>query len=130
MPQWPEDGELFGSGCTPGAGELPDGVWFGWIETYSDAKVAFDLACLYASDAQVRMGNDSSKLRYLEVTDDTTVWALGDQGLGWNQTPYGAWEGPSSGCPTGDPPYGDGCFWWLYVNDGIVTEMLEGAFRR
>jgi hypothetical protein len=129
LPQWPEDGGLFGSGCTPGGRELPDGVWFGSIDTYRDTDVAFDLACLYASGDQVRMENNSPTMRPLTVTHDTVVWALSDSGPGWIQIPYGEWTGPSSRCPIGGTPDRDGCFWWVYLNDGFVTEMLEVAFR-
>lgn len=128
-PSTPALGELFGSGCTPGSDVLPDGVWFGRVDVYDVDTVTFDLCCLSAAEGGVTLSNVSSRLRRPMVTDETIVWARPPEGTGWDRYPYPEWEGPSSACPTGDPPYHDGCFWWLYVNDGVVTEMLEVAFR-
>ena len=41
-----------GSGCTPGAGDLPDGEWFGLVDA-SPTDIDFDLACWFTGDAAV-----------------------------------------------------------------------------
>lgn len=42
-----------GSGCTPGDGELPDGLWYGVVATATDAELGFDLACWFSGNAAV-----------------------------------------------------------------------------
>ena len=46
----PGSGGAAGSGCSPGAGPLPDGVWFGYVVAKSAADIDFDLACFYYGD--------------------------------------------------------------------------------
>jgi len=40
-----------GSGCTPGAGDLPDGEWFGFVIERGNTTIDFDLACWFFGDA-------------------------------------------------------------------------------
>ena len=42
-----------GSGCTPGAGDLPDGEWFGLVDAAGATDIDFDLACWFTGDAAV-----------------------------------------------------------------------------
>jgi hypothetical protein len=42
-----------GSGCTPGAGDLPDGAWFGFVADASADDIEFDLACWFDGDAAI-----------------------------------------------------------------------------
>lgn len=52
-----------GSGCVPGATELPDGIWFGFLDEVSETTVAFDLACWFsgapAAEAAAQDGEES-----------------------------------------------------------------------
>ena len=36
-----------GSGCAPGAGPLPSGIWYGHILAAAPGAIEFDLACFY-----------------------------------------------------------------------------------
>jgi hypothetical protein len=82
-----------GSGCTPGTDVLPDGVWFGIVDSYDSNGIAFDLACWFSGDAAViasaedgeespppndyYVRNQNPKLRHLDVAPDTPVrWFL------------------------------------------------------
>lgn len=40
-----------GAGCTPGEGDLSDGVWYGGVREFDDRGISFDLACLFANEA-------------------------------------------------------------------------------
>ncbi len=39
-----------GSGCTPGSSTLPDGHWFGLVDSVDGTSVTFDLACWFTGD--------------------------------------------------------------------------------
>ena len=43
-----------GSGCTPGAGDLPNGEWYGGVASVSADEIEFDLACWFTGDAAAR----------------------------------------------------------------------------
>jgi hypothetical protein len=76
-----------GSGCAPGPGPLPDGRWYGLVDSASESEVSFDLACWYsASQAEIAAAEDGGEvtndyyvrneddtLRTVAVADDTTV---------------------------------------------------------
>jgi hypothetical protein len=134
----PGSGDAHGSGCVAGGGELPDGVWFGFVETTSTGSIGFDLACFFTGEAAVSAGaedgetdvfdfyirNNSAQLRtlaldpggvgyWLDATGDLTPLAI----------PMNDWP-PSSGTPYQECP-GAGCAAWVFVNDGLVTELLE-----
>lgn len=40
-----------GSGCTPGTGHLPDGIWYGHVVATSIDELQFDLACWFIGEA-------------------------------------------------------------------------------
>ncbi len=130
-----------GSGCAPDGDDLPDGVWFGSIETASSAEIGFDLACWYSGDAaneaaaedgfeeipvpnDFYIRNEVATLRTVAVAPDavihwfpTTTGELALDVLAWDD-----WVGRPEGylpCP------GDWCNAWLYVNDGVVTEVMQ-----
>ena len=46
----PGSGGASGSGCEPGPGPLPDGVWFGEASATQTASVTFDLVCFFFLD--------------------------------------------------------------------------------
>jgi hypothetical protein len=126
-----------GSGCAPGSDVLPDGVWFVFlVESLADS-VRGDLACFWFGDIAYEVGeaageevandyfisNDSDRIRTVPVAGDAVVWTLaGDTSEGHSEVPFPAW-------PTDGPTYmecpGDFCTVWLYVNDGMVTDIVE-----
>ncbi len=105
-----------GSGCSPGSDILPDGVWFGWIAEVDSSSVAFDLACLWPGRTLPAVSNDSSNIRTVEVADGAVLYS--DDGA----TPVDQWAGEPTtvsnapGLPATLP-------YWLFVNDGVATEI-------
>jgi hypothetical protein len=82
-----------GSGCTPGDGALPDGLWYGQLADFDTDGIAFDLACWFSGDAATAAAaedgeespppndcyvrNQNEQLRELEIDPDTPVlWYL------------------------------------------------------
>jgi len=119
-----------GAGCAPGAGKLPDGVWFGFTKSWSTSQIAFDLACWYsgaAGEAQAAahgqeftddyfVTNDSTTVRLVTVAGDIPAKkaALDDGVFKLSQViadPGGS-EPTSAPYPT-----------WIFVNGGVVTEL-------
>ncbi len=105
-----ERGEL-GSGCSPGTDLLPDGIWFGWVEDVEEESISFDLACLWPGRLEPAASNDASRIRDLPL-GTTAVW----YDVGGDDGPTPAINAP--GLPETLP-------YWLFINDGTVTEMSE-----
>lgn len=133
------DGPANGSGCNPGPGDLPDGVWFGIVRELADTSVEFDLACWFggeaANEAAAEDGeteipvpndyyirNESDVLRTVPVVADAPTWIIPtDPGLGSESRAWTEWVADPIGyvpCP------GQYCLAWLYVNDGQATEVV------
>ncbi len=49
----PTNDRAEGSGCTPGAGPLPDGTWYGIIVDHAADEFDFDLACFFTGEAAI-----------------------------------------------------------------------------
>lgn len=128
----PGSGGAGGSGCAPGAGPLPDGVWFGYVEAIGATSIEFDLACFYfgeiaytegAADG-VEVANDwyvrnvNPTLRTVPVATGATVYELDAGYVGFLTVPYPDWPADPAGLSEWD-------FFWLFVNGGEVTEILE-----
>lgn len=109
------DGAL-GSGCSPGTDRLPDGVWFGWLEDAGSSHVEFDLACLWPGRAEPAVSNDSSQIREVNVADGAVVYVDG------SPEPYARWS-PEETSVDNAPGLPESTPYWLFVNDGEVTEM-------
>jgi len=78
-----------GSGCTPGSGDLGDGLWYGEVDSFDTDRIAFDLACWFSGDAATAAAaedgeespppndyyvrNENDLLRELAVGADTPV---------------------------------------------------------
>jgi hypothetical protein len=126
IPSQPRSNGYYGSGCSPGSGPLPDGIWFGHIEGASESAIDFDLICFAPPDATTegsgRITNSSTVLRQVPVEPSAMVYGIDDDGH-WRLVPYPAWY-PNPGNEIFCPP--SGC-WdvWLYVNDGAVTEIVQ-----
>lgn len=126
-----------GSGCEPGAGDLPGGVWFGYVRQANASGIAFDLACFFFGDAAYVEGgadgvevdddyyvrNVNPTLRSVAVPSAATVHHIDATGdLGFMAVQFADWPPPGFSyipCP------GDFCGVWLYVNGGTVTEIVE-----
>ena len=132
----PGSGGAAGSGCSPGAGPLPDGVWFGYVVAKSAADIDFDLACFYFGDIAYTEGaadgeevnndyyvrNVNPTLRTIPVAPSVMVYEIDAGSIGFLNVPFSGWPvDPSAyiSCPSSS------CNVWLFVNGGNVTEILE-----
>jgi hypothetical protein len=128
-----------GSGCSPGPGLLPDGVWFGYVSEWSTSQIAFDLACWWDDpEAEVQAAAHGEMYSNFYISNDNTDVRLepvaGDipaKKASWEDggvytlseviaDPEGGHGGSSSdgGYPV-DYPYPV----WIFVNGGVVTEL-------
>lgn len=112
-----------GSGCSPGPGPLPDGVWFGFINGMTDAAIDFDLACFVACDPGVgfTIRNDNPAGRTVEVADGAVVVLENPDGDDWLES-YDAYRGYEEAALHNDV--------WIYVNDGVMTHIVDFAAIR
>ena len=125
-----------GSGCLPDSGRVSDGIWFGkLVEKSRSDSLILDPGCFFFGEAAsaaatedgVEALNDyyirdnSVSTRTILVSDRAVVYFIpgGDPSAGFEIVPYVSWPGSSApiGCP------GDFCLAWIYVNEGIVTEI-------
>jgi hypothetical protein len=126
-------GGWWGSGCSPGGDILPDGVWWGYLTDLTPTSVTFDLACLRFADESDDdpatedyawvIENNSHKLRVVPVSPVALV-TYSWQACRPNPFPYIEWI-ENDAVPHGDSGREGGL--WLYVNDGLVTELGEGT---
>ena len=132
----PGSGGAAGSGCTPGAGPLPDGAWFGYVVAKSATAIDFDLACFFygaiaytegAADGE-EVNNDyyvrnvNPTLRTTPVPATATVYEVDAGSVGFLTVPFSGWPvDPSASIPCPSTS----CNVWVFVNGGEVTEILE-----
>ena len=69
------------------------------------------------------ISNVSGRIRTVPIAPDAVVWTLaGDTSDGHSPIPYESW-------PSASPTYvacpGEFCIVWLYVNDGVATDIVE-----
>ena len=129
-------GGASGSGCSPGDSvALPEGEWFGFVESASASGIEFDLACWFTGQAAVDAAaedgeespppndyyvrNDNPTLRSLGVSSDTEVI--------WYPTGDPASEAVVSFEEWAEDVVGRGFMFgvWLAVIDGEVYEIRE-----
>ena len=135
----PGSGGALGSGCSPGSGPLPSGIWFGYVLARTESSVTFDLACFYVgaeAEAQAAavgeevnndyfISNVNPTTRTVPVAAKAVVWTItGDvsQGVMTPLSFRSEWTGAESSytsCP------GANCPMWLYVNSSVIDEMVE-----
>jgi hypothetical protein len=132
----PESDGAGGSGCAPGSGPLPDGVWFGNVGGIGAASVDFDLACFYFGDIAYAEGakdgeevnndyyirNVNPALRTVPIATGAMVFEIDAASIGYLSIPFADWPVDPAGyiaCPS------NWCGVWLFVNGGQVTEILE-----
>ena len=126
-----------GSGCTPGTSTgLPDGEWFGYIESAAAGSLGFDLACWFTGSPAARAAaedgeespppndyyvrNVNTTIRTLVVSADTGVTWMpnpGDPGSE-EMVPYADWLAGRAG-----RSFQPGV--WLTIEDGAVTYIRE-----
>ena len=129
-----------GSGCTPPSGEtLPDGVWAGLVADWGPDALVFDLVCAYGPStplhatnfAQCTATSGSVEGCYIDrdlvsYTDDTprtrTLPATPDAVF------VGTDEDPVAVGDVSSLEYWSdrtGHLMWVYINDGVVTQVVE-----
>lgn len=78
-----------GSGCVPASDDLPDGLWYGLVDSFDESGISFDIACWYSGEAAAAAAaedgqespppndhyvrNQNEQLSFLEVADFTPV---------------------------------------------------------
>jgi hypothetical protein len=119
-----------GSGCAPGAGKLPDGVWFGYMKSWSTSQIAFDLACWYsgaAGEAQAAAHGEEFTDDYFVTNDSTTVRLVTVAGdipakkAAWDDGIFTLSQVIAD--PAGSEPTNSPYPTWIFVNGGVVTEL-------
>ncbi|MDP9495121.1 MAG: hypothetical protein M3P87_07765 [Actinomycetota bacterium] len=124
-----------GSGCTPGEGPLPDGLWFGFVTSRTEETLDFDLACWFTGDAATRAAaeegqespppndyyvrNTNPEIRTITIGDLVEVGFFPD-GDPNNQMEidYDDWAGmvAARGYELGT---------WLAIEEGVIAEIQE-----
>ncbi len=121
--------EAQGSGCTPGASGLPDGVWFGFAQSWSTSQIAFDMACWWTgteAEAQAAARGDEAYDFYI-TNDNTTIRLVSVAGdipakkAGWEDGIFTLSQVIAD--PAGSEPTNAPYPVWIYVNGGVVTEL-------
>ncbi|MDH3684422.1 MAG: hypothetical protein OEV40_31260 [Acidimicrobiia bacterium] len=110
-----------GSGCSPNAEDLPDGVWFGWVTGAGSERLDFDLACLWPGRLDPASSNDAARIRQVPVAPTAAVHVGDEAPLSYDRWALGSIAPPAANAP-GLPqtePY------WLFINDGTVTEIAR-----
>lgn len=127
-----------GSGCPAGGGPPEDGIWYGYVTASTSSSITFEFACLYFGDVAwekaAEDGTEAPNDVYIVTTDRVsevpvvegatayTIVAPANSELRIDSVPYADWPQDANGyipCP------GESCSVWLYVNNGMVTEVLE-----
>ena len=132
-----------GSGCTPDATPLPDGIWFGFVTAKSDTSITFDLACFFWGpiateegakdgvdidpDSEIYIRNANATVRTMTVDPSVHVYDYFEDltdtiEVPFDPVPFADWpQNPTfpNPCPS------EYCGIWLFINDAVVTEMQE-----
>lgn len=127
-----------GSGCAPPGDVLPAGMWFGYATAFSAGTLTFDLACFFTGAAGVAAAaadgdpdydldfyirNMNPKLFTIDLDPGGTAYAIDASAP--DVTPV---AGPMTDWPAGTGYVscpGNVCAVWLFVNGGVVTELVE-----
>jgi hypothetical protein len=128
-PPEPGSGGALGSGCTPGIDMFLDGVWAGWVIERAPDHVQFDLACMYSGPEEPGLQNQSNQTRSIPVSTSAVIYAIEEDVMFDTAVPYTQWQiapiSPFCADVMITPSFPSGCPVWLYVNDGVVTEITE-----
>jgi len=126
----PGSGNANGSGCAPGAGPLPDGLWFGSVVGKGASSIDFDLACFFFGDIAYTeaaadgdeafndyyVRNQNPAIRTVPVAPGATVYNLDDGSTHFSAFTFADWTPHPLDLTIG---------YWLAVNGGVVTEIME-----
>ena len=128
--------------CDTDGNELADGVWFGFVRNLSLRAVTVDVACYWAGDGAAALavfeGHDPV-LFYLGNDDPETFdvpldaagvahWVDDAEEATPEPIPMSQW--PVAGSTFSRECPGDLCGIWLYINDGVATEIVEWYLPR
>jgi hypothetical protein len=127
-----------GSGCPEDGGPPTDGIWYGYVIAVGSDSVTFELACFYIGDRAVEEAaedgaeapNDfyirkTGEVSEVPMADDATAYTVvapPNAELTVEAVTYSEWPQDPIGytpCP------GEFCSVWLYINNGVATELLE-----
>ncbi len=112
----------YGSGCAPGPGPLPDGLWFGFVAARHPDNIDFDLACLFPDpEVDTRIVNESTTVRSVPVGRDVLVTELIPPDPVSGGTTYRNWE--AAFCPMAGS-----CPVWVRILHGKVIYIAEQFF--
>jgi len=135
----PNTDEGAGSGCTPGPGALPDGLWAGYVRSFGEGELSFDLACFLTVESappgavleDFDFRNDSPEERAVPVADGATWWLRPEAVRLVTEPDPGATPIPAADADalaayladTGNTqPFG-----WLLIEDGAAVEFYVPA---
>lgn len=123
-----------GSGCAPGAGDLPDGTWFGLVASSDENAIEFDLACWFSGDdAELAAAEDGGEapngyfvrntdlaVRLVAVDEEAVVTWYPNAGDPQSEetVQFATWVSESA---KRGPVLGV----WIDIRDGIVDEIRE-----
>lgn len=114
--------DAYGSGCSPGPGPLPDGLWFGNVVDRHSDSIDFDLECQIPSayvDSEII--NSSPALRSIPVDGDVLVTELVPPEPTPNGTTYDHWN--AEWCNIAGS-----CDVWIGIHDGRVIYIYMQFF--
>lgn|GEM_PF-1295270 len=112
-----------GSGCSPGSGPLPDGVWFGYIDAVSVTAIDFDLACFMACDhgTGFTIRNDNPAVRNVDVREGAVVVFQNPDGEDWLESFDVFRQHEEADLHTRR---------WIYINDGTISHIVQAMGTR
>ena len=119
-----------GSGCSPGAEALPDGIWYVALVSINPDEAELDLICRFSGAAAFAHAdylggdyvyvNQSSRLRVGAVAPDAVIWLLADAGVPDSQLAMNSIEASRAIDGLGFAP-----FVWTLIEDGLIVELWE-----
>lgn len=127
-----------GSGCAPPGDVLPAGMWFGFAKSFAAGTLTFDLACFFTGPAGIAAAtadgevgyeldfyirNKNPKLFTIDLDPDGTAYWIDASGPSVTPTAIVMTDWPVGAGYVSCP--GEHCAVWLFVNDGVVTELVE-----
>jgi len=136
----PNTDEGAGSGCTPGPGDLPDGLWAGYVRSFGDVELSFDLACFITVESAAPdrepfedflFENDRPDERVVPVADGAVWWLRPEAVRLVTEPDPGTARIPAADADalaaylaeTGNTqPFG-----WLLIEDGAAVEFYVPA---